>query len=497
MKLTTQTLLTSAGLLSLLSIPALAQSEAYPVLRPSECGKTITPPSNGANGQYYLSKDCKTAYILPRELAPLRVSEFRTGASVQESDCKRSLDIETKLSRYEEELYRLEADRAELVSIRNKKMKDALPADAALIATSFKELIEETDRTIALQRKLVNDTVRRLPYSNFEGATLNFHTSLDLAKDVNAYREANPESGIVFQAAPISNGILSFGMADESSSEVGLASILTAKIPNLSASGDDVFADSRNVIVKGGASGFLKLSQPTVCKLIRNLSDGGFDEGLLTSESFSTAGFVANYIYDVPVTANVNFEFYASTKPENLFAAFKGKVEKGEFTQETISNFLLEGELKNNIKVKYEDGGLPQEVIYDEFENDPRLQMDSTHVYNYLFGHAMDMYLETVIEKMKSTSMIANSARTTIAPVEGGVRINNRVVTSCRWKTSWGRTRKKCKNYIEQDRFFVPGVATAENIAQDNSSVSFNFSVNKQTTIQMKHSTGFIRTARD
>lgn len=491
MKTTTHTFMAAAGLLAVLAFPALGQ-ESYPVLRPKGCNQIIKVPA-GSNGQYYLSKDCKTAFILPKEITPMGISDLRTSANVEEFHCDLALEQAKRIPKAHKQMSLLEERLNNLTLRREERLaKTTDPVEEDQISKTYDPKIEAADKAIKEYFKILLDLEKGLPYSILEGAVVNVQMALDQASDVNAFQELNKETGIRFQAARIQSGVLSFAISGEDGKAEGL-SILEAKIPGINADVANRFSDSRHLIANGGASGIIMLNQPSVCKMVRRLNKDVFDDTLLTNETMSSAGFTANYIYEVPVSTDITFLFQANSTPKDIRAAFEGKITKGQFTQEDISSVLYSGSLVNDLYVKYGDGGIPTSVIGNLIKDDEMLNSeDEKNVFTNLFDHALEIYLAQMVEKMKTMNLITESVLSDITPVEGKEVIEDRVMKKCRWKTNWGgRPKRKCSNYVVHDRVFHNGVSSANRSSTDNVAFTMKFMVDSEHTLSMKHSTGF------
>lgn len=481
-----------AGFLSLFPVANVLASEIFPVLRPENCQVDVKAPA-GSNAQYYQSKDCKTVFVLPREIAPMKVSEFQASAHVNDTLCSRFFDRTERILAVEAQISTLEQEWISLIQKRNEKLETSSTAELESITRSFDPVIKLAAEQVEEQRKILEGLEMGLPFSELPGADLNIHLILNQARDVEAYQTANLGSGLRFEAAKIRSGVLSFDSAGSNGRILG-RSVLEARFPKLSAKEGDEFQDGKNLILNGGASGTMTLSQPVVCQLVKRLSVDRFDVGVLTSDSLSTAGFAANYTYEVPVTANISFNFLGVSKAQDLRTAFQGSIKKSEFTQEDISRLIHDGALSNSIQVTYRDGGVIHTAKGDLIRQDPQLSPDEDEtVFSLLFNHALDLYLEQVIEKMKATQLISESVKTTIDPVEGKEVFVPSVVRKCRWKTSWGRSKKKCKSYTHNDRIFYPGVSSANRSAVDNSLTQLSFGVDSEQTLTIKHTSGFSR----
>ncbi|MES2527017.1 MAG: hypothetical protein V4598_08005 [Bdellovibrionota bacterium] len=484
--------------ISLLAIPTYGQ-ESYPVLRPENCSQSIVVPKD-ANAQLYMSKDCRTAFILPRENAVMKISSFRLGATVQENDCDNALNNEKEVQVTKLSLSNYEKERVEYRRALARKLESASPDETSINA--FKMLIDETTKSITETREDLNHLERRLPYSEYEGALMNVHMSLAQEADVNAYREANKESGIRFQAARISSGLLSFVLAkdDEEKTPTGSASILDAKIAGLGADGKDRYKDSRHLIINGGAGGYIKVAQPTICSLIRRLDNRNFNPELLTAGKVTDAGFVASYLYDVPVTTKVDFKLMADTSSEDVRVAFKARAITGRTTQDTITRMVVDGKLANSLKIEFSDGGRTTSDLYENLKDDPRLNSDAGHLYSILFGHAMEKYDELVLKKLETMKLIQEITSTEITPIEGQEVIQDNVIRECKrgGRNVFGkRGDKKCKNVVYHTRVFVPGVANVDRVSEDNTAIKLNYDASTQETFTVKHSSSFLWTEKE
>lgn len=490
MKTNPKAILASAVFFAVLSGSAFAES-AFPVLRPENCDVDIKVPA-GSNAQYYQSKDCKTVFILPRETSPLDVSDFQTSGHVNRQKCDMALAMMDKIPFVRDAITAFEAERVRLTRTMNSLLEQP-GADIESITRNYTALIKTASDNITAERAYLAELMLGAPYSNLEGATATVHLTLNQQRDVTAYQQANEGSGLKFRAARIESGIISFGIMGQQEKVEG-RSVLAAKFPQLGANSQNPLTASEFLIANGGLAGGLTYSHPVICKLVRDLSKNSFDESVLTKESFRTSGIAVNFLYDVPVTAEVTFDFTASTAANDLNVALNGSITKDEFSQSEISELIYSGTLAHNLVVKYGSGGVPDEIRGASIRDDEQLNSpDETNVYSLLFGQAMDLYLNAVLEKMKSTGAILETVNSEIDPIEGKELFREDVVRKCRWKTSWGRSRKKCHNYVTRNRYFQKGVSFANRTAADNSRVEINYTVSSEQILRMKHSSGFGR----
>ncbi len=487
MKHTPHTLIAGAGLLAVLAMPAFAQ-ESYAYLRPNNCVQDIKVPE-GANGQYYLSKDCKTVFVLPRAKSPIMVNSFALGPTVNEFSCSRVFGQPKRLAEIEKQITRLETKLNKLYDMREERLLQN-PEQEESINRTYQAMISAAEVVIAGYNTTLVQLEKGYPYSELEGAQMNFSMILDQGRDVRGYQEANKDSGLRFQAARIDSGTLSFAITGEDRAKS--MRILDAKVPGINTSNDNRFEVSKHVLLNGGLAGGMTLSQHSVCNLVKGLNREVFNETLLTKESLLTAGFIANYTYDVPVTTAVTFKFNGIASADNIKAAFKGKLSQGEFTQEEVSDILYSGELMNLLTVEYGDGGIPTTVKGKYIKADPLLTKDEdNNVFNTLYTDAMDMYLKQVVDKMTSLGLIRESVKSNIDPVVGKELFKERVVRKCRWKTSWGRSKHVCKNETLRDRYFQEGNSTLDRTVTDNQPLITKVDLKAEETLIMKHTTGF------
>lgn len=487
MKLKSQTLFATAGLLAVLAAPAFGQVE--PFLRPDKCDIDIKIPE-GANGDYYTSKDCKTVFILPRTRSDIKVNSLALGATVNEFMCGRVFNQPKKMEAVEEQIAFLQKKINSLYDKRDERL-GRNPEQEESINRTYASMITAAEVSMKSYMDMLADLEKGVPYSELEGAQVNLHLSVDIARDVTAYQEANKDSGLRFQAARIETGVLSFGITGEGKTKD--IRILDAKIPGINMNGKSQFEDSRNVMFRGGLAGGMTLSQHSVCQMIHRLNREVFSENLLTEENMSTAGFIANYSYDVPVKTLMSFRLHGKVSAENIKTTFSGKLTSGKFTQKEISDVIYDGGLMKLLTVEYESGGIPSSVIAEDFKKSPLFSIDEDkNIINMFYKEGLNLFLKQVTDKLALVGMIRKVGEDDIEVVEGGDIVTKKTVRKCgKRRVRWGRSSKDCKDVTEEDRHYVAGNSTAERAATDNSSFEMDFSIAINDDVYMKHTTGF------
>ncbi len=112
----------------------------------------------------------------------------------------------------------------------------------------------------------------------------------------------------------------------------------------------------------------------------------------------------------------------------------------------------------------------------------------------------MEKYDELVLRKLETMNLIQEVANTEVTPVDGQEVIKENVIRECKrgGRNIFGkRGDKKCKNVVYHTKVFVPGVANVDRVAEDNTSINFNYDASTQETFTVKHSSSFLWTGKE
>jgi hypothetical protein len=477
--------LSTLGLL----VSQFSHAGVYPVLRPEACaeGQTIIfPPS--ANTSVYMSKDCKTAFVLPRDLSKMELAGMLLSPSVNEQDCHIVDNFSKDISAAKEQIAILHQ---ESTGIR-KKMAETPPESIGEIE-KYKDLIVMIDGLIKGYKKEISEHQNLLPYSKFPGARISIGMTLDMASLLNQFEVLNKGSGLSFKQAQINKGVAHFVANSDPEAP---AIILKTTIPGFSPKGKDTFTDDGNTMLNGGMYGEIVLSQPSICQLIkdRQMASGnteGFNRSILTKENLLDAGFSANYSYEVPVSTEISFDFKAVADAKKIRAAFNGKIGPEGLTQKQISEIIYSGDLNSSIEIKYNDGGLPFTMKEFILANDQSLKANEENIFNVLFGAGMDLYQEVIEHKLVDMAQL-RAFNFELAKAPDQLQVNTIKVQDCTWKAKWGRkSERSCKMIDKQEKRFVPGTAIGDISRTDETGVNIHMRVDSEYTLPFMHTTGF------
>lgn len=483
----------------------LGHAQDYPVLRAEGCtaGQNIVFPTD-ANASVYMSGDCKTAFIIPREISLLKINDMTFGPIVTKDDCKRVANYDKHIDVAESQIMSLtlEIDRKKL-ELDKKIAESTSEEQAAKWEALYSKMILKAEDAKKDYKAERSELIKKLPFSKYEGVTANIELKLNLDPLLNEFILLNKDSGLRFRQAKIQKGVVSFTTV-AANNDIELTSVIGAAIPGLTPDGKGTFTESENMLSNGGLSGYVTLSQPAACNLIRKLqkSEQGeieFSTDLVTTSNISVAGFVANYAYEVPVSAEIDFEFQAATTSDNIKASFLSTKRKGQYNQENLSEILYSGALSNTINIKYGDGGISYPMKQFIESHDENLKTAQGNIFNVLFGAGMDLYLEAVISKLEKMKLIQSKEyiQIDIEDPQVTTQVNETVATSCKWKTTWyGKSKKKCSSYVKKDITFVDGVSIGSNQATDTTTFNIDMKVKSQYTLPMLHTTGFSTTKK-
>lgn len=489
MKTRSQKSIATVGLLAFLALPALGQ-ESFPVLRPEGCGtKSVKVPA-GANAQYYLSKDCKTAYILPSELSPLRVSRFRIGQSVNEESCGEVIQMNKRVKSMFKRLEQLEVEHEALKASWEKRLDRATVAEMATLEEVKQSALSYSEKYMEKYKEILSLAQQREPYGSMEGVVMNVNMSLGHGKNVMAYIDANKDLDMRFEAARISDGVLSFGTTTTNNNRIKAESVIGAYIPGLNANGKNSFSDSNHLLMNGGLAGAITLSQPHVCNKLRSLDPARFSPELLTKNILETSGFVANYTYTVPVTTNIDFTFKASTTPTGLYTEFNETITAGKFSRAHAADTIFKGKNSTQVKLTYKDGGVEYTALNDSIARDERLNVEEENIFTLLYAEGMEQFVDKVLRTMEQKNLIQVSATSPVQAVEGGETVEQTVLRKCHYKPRFLRKSKHvCKTYTEPKVNYVSGVAWKKSTVIDDSEIEHSFEVTAEKTFDMRHTT--------
>lgn len=476
----------------------VGQAQVGPVLQPEFCaeGQNIKFPE-GANGTIYMSKDCKTAFVLPNDKSPLRINALATSPGVNQKDCTRVEELADDEKYWDSIIKRQKTTLTELDDDYKKEKESASSQEEKdRITNRYIKVKESIEKSIAEDQKSYEVAKNRDRYGKMEGMAINFHLALEQNEVVDQFSELNKDSGLSFKAAPISKGIISF--TNGLDTDISYRRVLVAKIPGLSPDLEKQEVEDSYVLANGGLSGMIKLSQPAVCDIIKKLQPEGatkYDVNILRKDPNLVAGFVANYIYEVPVTASIGFKFVATTTGNDLSTTFKKSIIKDRYTRDEISALVMDGGLDETIKISFNDGGLPFTLKEFMIKNDSTLNQPQGNLINIFLEEGLELYKDKVAKQLEFMNDIQKEMVDSANEIPTQQEVAN-VITlrheSCKTKRDiFGRKKKKCSTKTTNETHYVAGKSFGTVHTMFSQKIGVNMELDANQTIPMIHTTGF------
>lgn len=478
----------------------VGQAQVTPVLQPEGCAdaQNIKFPK-GASGTVYMSKDCKTAFVLPNETSPITVTAKGVGPTVNLEDCEQFEGLVKKERYYETQIEKGNALRDSMYADYQADLKKAMSAsEKKEIHEIYEGLLNNIDKRIEGNRNIIKEYQSKLPYANYQGVAVNISLKLNHGEIVNKFIELNKDSGLTFKAARISKGILSFSGGKDD--KVKVRRVISAEMPGVKpAGGADLFIDTDNRLATGGLAGMITLSQPAACNIIRRAQKSenrtDFDTSLLDIDKYLTAGFSANYTYEVPVSTDVGFQFIGKITGEELKTIFTKTITKSRFKDSEMADLLFQGGLKESIKVSLRDGGIPAPLKDVLIQNDDVLNQPEGNILNILLVEALEMYQARVAEQLQYMGLIQRANvdnAQDISPKQEVTVVHKIPYVDCTTKRNFlGSKKKSCKTKFYDQYEYVPGVSTGEANTTYNQEIGVDVQVQANMTFPMLHSSGF------
>lgn len=309
-----------------LSLLIMGQAHAQALLS-NDCPVTakIKRPTNASN--VYMSKDCKTAYVLPPEVGTVKLVGFSQSANL--TMCA-SLDAAMK---------NLNEINARITSAKigaNQTTPDiglggGLPGGLGGIGglggygqtpVEADPLSEEELVELYLERKEIAEDIIN-EYGQMSGVIAQLNYSTGYSELLKEFEKKNKDLGIAFQGLPLKNTRFNFSSPNFSAALHSMA-ISTG------------MAIKQDQMMNGSASGSVELSLLGACPL-RNRLSGKLDERLSTKKFSSLLIANLSYEYELITTVSYKAEYSKGGMAEKIR---KSSTKGGFFKTSTTSKLI-------------------------------------------------------------------------------------------------------------------------------------------------------------
>ncbi len=464
-----------------------------PYVRYQLCPNNVRRPGNGANGYLYYSKRCTTAYVVPRQEAEFKLQGHPApGPAVTENWCSLVDDTANDI-------------KAQNTSLRGISEKIGRLEEQMVEADTEKQtLIERKINILKGNSERINKEVAALKkrYDDIEGHSFQVSFATGIDADIEAYRTSNTDTALPgdldillpedrgqsvrFDAAPISNGVLEF-VAKEAD-DVGMKKVLSARIPGLSASGQDEFnINSSYVNANGGMSGKLTLTLGGSCALLKDKGRFSINKPI-TSESMS-AYLVANFTYEVPVQVEYGYEANLKVKAKDLRAEARRVITNGAngLSRTDFMQKFLNGKLKQDFVFRWKSPG--------PMGTEPKLSSNSGSLPFEVSALVKESMMEKVADRMALLGYIIKrtSKDINIPDVKAGHTTHMRVMRYCTTRKFLGVTYdRSCEDREEYYHIPADGLSVGTDSVADNSEEEFHEIVDIESVTRILHTSTFV-----
>lgn len=271
-------------------------SMAGPVLS-SSCpqAQQISTPK-GAGG-FYMSDDCKTAYILPPEMGKASVVGFTPVVDLE--SCQQVEDYQTALAKIDGQITDLVGTEQAAIQLPN----------------------------LFLQRQQLTDAYGIQRLSQSEAIDINLAFKMNIDSSVQRYRDWNPNAGVNFQGVALKQ--LKLYWTNTNAATPGLAPVLD----------NAVAVDPSGVIGSGGFNAKIRLPLVSACALADPFT-GMMPARLNYSKIAGVLAASVTYEYEL----QSSFKFNASYELANLAQQIKNVSTQGGFFSTASSSSLIESQ---------------------------------------------------------------------------------------------------------------------------------------------------------